>query len=189
MGPPVSIALSGGQGWRFDETKDTQRFEGAVVVQDVALTVRSSSLVEATVNGAAATFDTPTAAIARPLGELVVPVVLTAAGGLSKTYRFVFECGLPKEIAQAGYGKPGRPASIDAFGSLFGGSVALSGDTLAVGAPNDGSGINGNPYEWLGQSSGVSGALPGGPRGGTSEPAIGTGCRPCQRAYVGATSA
>jgi hypothetical protein len=73
---------------------------------------------------------------------MMVPVALTASGGLSKTYQLVFDRGA-SVLDQVVYGK----ASNTGGGDRFGYSVALSGDTLAVGAAGESStatGINGN---------------------------------------------
>jgi hypothetical protein len=128
-GPAMSIALSGPWGWTFDPTQEMQTFEGSIATQDVVLTVSGSELRSASMNGTAALLDQPTPALALPLGKTMVPLAVTARSGLSKTYQLVFDRG-SSVLEQVVYGK----ASNAGLGDLFGCSVALSGDTLAVGA-------------------------------------------------------
>jgi ABC-type Fe2+-enterobactin transport system substrate-binding protein len=141
-GPVVDIALSGPWEWRFDPTQDTQTFAGSIVAQDVAFAIISSNVSSAKVNGTPVTLGQETAPIALPLGTLMVPVAVTVSGGLSKTYQLVFERGA-SVLDQVAYGKASNTGAGDAFGR----SVALSGDTLAVGALDEASaatGVNGN---------------------------------------------
>jgi hypothetical protein len=133
-GPATTIAFSGPWSFAFDPTQELQTFLGSVIAQNVALTVGGSGITTATVNGAAATLGQPTAAIALPLGATTVHVGVTAAGGLSKTYDLVFQRGAAV-IDQITYGKPFNTGMDDQFGY----SISASGDTLAVGAPNEGS--------------------------------------------------
>jgi hypothetical protein len=140
-GPPVAIALSGGRGWTFDETEETQTFSGSITMQDVALTIHGDDMTTASIDGEPSLLDVPSRAIALPLGERTVPVVLTASGGLSKTYTLVFTRDI--QVTQAAYAKASRAHDNGAFGD----AVAVSGDTMAIGAPFEGSaatGINGN---------------------------------------------
>jgi len=141
-GPATSIALSGLWSWTFDPTQDMQTFSGSIAAQSVALTVTGSSLTGAEVNGVAATLGAKTAPIQLPLGTTTVAVALTASGGLSKTYQLVFNRG-GSALDQVVYGKASNPGANDGFGY----SVALSGDTLAVGAYFESSaavGVNGD---------------------------------------------
>ena len=92
-GPTVVFAPSGLWAWTFDPTEDTQTLAGSVIQQDVALTVSGSSLSGASVNGAAANLGEQSAPIALLLGSTMVPVALTASGGLSKTYKLNFSRG------------------------------------------------------------------------------------------------
>src|SRR4051812_17785943 len=128
-GPAMSIALPGPWGWTFDPTRETQTFEGSIATQNVVLTVSGSELRSASVNGTAALLGQPTPALALPLGKTMVPLALTARSGLSKTYQLVFDRG-GSVLEQVVYGKASNAGAGDGFGV----SVALSGDTLAVGA-------------------------------------------------------
>jgi hypothetical protein len=128
-GPAMSVALPGAWGWTFDPTRETQTFQGSIATQDVVLTVSSDELSSASVNGTAALLGQPTPALALPLGKTMVPLAVTARSGLSKTYQLVFDRD-SSVLDQVVYGKASNPAASDCFGS----SVALSGDTLAVGA-------------------------------------------------------
>src|SRR5438034_743650 len=69
------------------------------------------------------------APIRLPLGATTLALALTASGGLSKTYQLMFDRG-GKLLDQRVYGKASNTGAGDAFAC----SVALSGDTLAVGA-------------------------------------------------------
>ncbi len=68
------------------------------------------------------------APIALDVGENVIEVAVTSPGGGTRTYRITVRRAV--EIVQAAYGKASNTGSSDEFGY----SVALSGDTLAVGA-------------------------------------------------------
>ncbi|WP_428261618.1 cadherin-like beta sandwich domain-containing protein [Haliangium sp.] len=75
------------------------------------------------------------------LGDNLVEVSVTGPGGGTRVY--VVDLRRGAGLAQAAYGK----ASNTDFGDQFGYSVALSGDTLAVGArgeDSDATGVNGN---------------------------------------------
>ncbi len=128
-GPSVSIALSGQWNGVFDQTQDTQTFTGSVLSQEVAFTVSGSSLIGAEIGGAAAVLGSETAPLRLALGATTVRIALTASAGLSKSYRLVLDRG-GSAIKQLVYGKASNPGATDGFGY----SVALSGDTLAVGA-------------------------------------------------------
>lgn len=152
-GPAVTVALSGRWGWTFDATAATQRFKGSVIVQDVSLTISGSTLTDANVNGAAAMLGRPTAPIALPLGSTTVPIVLKAHGGLSKSWQFEFERG-GAVLDQLMYGKASNTDGEDRFGV----SIAISGDTLAVGASGESSaasGVNGNQADDTATSAGA----------------------------------
>jgi len=141
-GPATSIELSGQWGWAFDPTQDVQQLSGSVVAQEVAFTVSGASLTGATVGGTAVTLGARSAPVRLQLGATTVMVALTASGGLSKTYQLVFDRG-GAVLDQLVYGKASNPGSNDGFGY----SVALSGDTLAVGAYFESSaavGVNGD---------------------------------------------
>jgi len=153
-GPVMAVELSGQWGAAFDATKDTQTFAGSIVVQDIALTVSGSSLSSVTVNGTAVPLGKPTAPLALPLGATTVPVALIAGGGLSKTYQLVFDRG-GSVLDQVVYGKASNTGASDQFGY----TVALSGDTLAVGAYAESSaatGVNGSQAD---NGAGNSGAV------------------------------
>jgi hypothetical protein len=155
-GPAMSITLSGPWGWTFDPTQDTQTFAGSIAVQDVVLTVSSSDLSSASVNEVGVTLGQPMPALALPLGTMMVPVAVTAQSGLAKTYQLVFDRG-GSVLEQAVYGKASNAEAYDYFGY----SVALSGDTLAVGAFHESSGATGvNPANGQDDNSvGESGAV------------------------------
>jgi hypothetical protein len=140
-GPAFTLTFSGGWGWTFDPTEETQTFAGSIATQGVALTIGGSNLTGAKLNDAAAVLGQPTAPIALPLGETAATVAVTA-NELSKTYQVVFERGTAA-LGQVVYGKASNTGTSDQFGSF----VALSGNTLVVSAPDEDSaaiGINSN---------------------------------------------
>ena len=140
-GPATSIELSGSWKGTFDPTLNTQTFSGSIIMQDVALTVGGGSLTSAGLPGISLTLGQPSAPIDLPLGSTTLAVTVASAA-LSKTYQLVFDRG-GSTINQLVYGKASNTGTGDGFGN----SVALSGDTLAVGAPFESSkalGINGN---------------------------------------------
>jgi hypothetical protein len=139
-GPAVAIALSGPSGWTFDPTEEMQTFAGSIIAQDVALTVSGNSVISARVDGTPAKLGEQTSPIALPLGSRMVPVALTASGGLSKTYQLIFNRGA-SVVDQILYGKASNTGAGDGFGY----SVSLSGDTLAVGAYGEASAATGVP--------------------------------------------
>ena len=94
-----------------------------------------------------------TAPIALPLGVTAVPVALTAQGGLSKTYQLELDRGA-SVLEQLVYGKASNTGANDHFGY----SLALSGDTLVVGARGEASaatGVNGNQADNSATSAGA----------------------------------
>lgn len=141
-GPTVAVALSGLWGWTFDPLQEAQTFSGSIVAQEVALTITGDSLTGASVSGVATALGKETTPIALPLGSTTLAVELTATGGLSKVYQLEFDRG-GSALEQVAYGKASRAGANKQFGY----SIALSKDTLAVGAAGEASsttGINGN---------------------------------------------
>jgi hypothetical protein len=152
-GPSLTVALSGPWGWTFDPTQEVQTFAGSIATQDVALTITGASLTSASVAGSTVILGQETESIALPLGPLMVPVALIADGGLSKTYELVFDRG-DRMFEQVVYGKASNTGMSDAFGS----SVAVFGDTVAVGTIFEASsaiGINGNEADNSARESGA----------------------------------
>jgi trimeric autotransporter adhesin len=162
-GPAVSITLSAATGWSFDPTEEAQTIVGSVIMQDVALTVSSSAVTSASLDGAAVRLGEQTPRIALPLGKKTMGISLAASGGLSRSFQLTFDRGA-SVLEQLAYGKASNTNPGDAFGEL----VSLSGDTLAVGASGERSaatGVNGNQAD---NSAGFSGAVYVFVRSGTS---------------------
>jgi hypothetical protein len=128
-GPAMTVGFSGPWAWTFDPTEETQTFAGSVVAREVALTISGPRITGATVNGTALPLGQPSATIALPLGPTSAHIGVTASGGLSKTYELMFQRGAAI-VEQLTYGKASNTGMNDTFGF----SVALSGNTLAVGA-------------------------------------------------------
>ncbi|MBX3335068.1 MAG: cadherin-like beta sandwich domain-containing protein [Nitrospira sp.] len=102
-----------------------------------------------TVNSTPVTSGNASGAINLPSGNTTITLILTA-NGVSNTYTITAH-----RLAQQAYGKASNTGSDDRFGW----SVALDGDTLAVGAiteESNATGINGNQAD---NSAGNSGAV------------------------------
>lgn len=102
-GPRFTIELSGGQGWTFDESEETQRFTGAVIAHEVRVTIRSDTAIAAGLAGAPLRLGVASTPIALPPVETTVPLAVVTTGGLAKTYSLVFDRGAP-ELSQAAAG-------------------------------------------------------------------------------------
>jgi trimeric autotransporter adhesin len=142
-GPAVTITPSAPQPWTFDPTRDVQdSLDVSVLLQEVTFSVDNPDgfVTSARVAGLPVVPGRPSAPQLLPLGELAIDVALEAQGNLSKTYQIVIRRG-QRLISQAVYGKASNA------GGGFGVNIAVSGDTLAVGAPAESSsatGINGD---------------------------------------------
>jgi hypothetical protein len=135
VGPAVSIALSAPAPWAFDASVDVQPvLNASLILQSVTLTISNSdSLVSvAQVAGSPVTVGTPSSPQPLAMGTNTINVDLVAQGGLSTTYQIPINRGAG-ELGQSAYVK----ASNTAPRAYFGSSVAVSGDTIAVGAPDD----------------------------------------------------
>jgi hypothetical protein len=146
--------LSGPWGWTFDPTEEIQRFTGSIAAQEVALTISGTNLIRAQVRDMAVTLGEETPPIALPLGTTTVPVTLTASVGQSKTYQLVFDRG-GALLDQTVYGKASNTGTRAGFGF----AIALSGDTLVVGADTEASsatGVNGNQTDRNADAAGAA---------------------------------
>jgi trimeric autotransporter adhesin len=156
VGPIVSIALSAPQPWVFDPTLTMQpTLRGSVLLHEVAVTVHNPSgdLVSAQVAEAPVVLGQPSSSQILNLGTTTIAVDVVAQGGLSKTYEILVERG-GELIEQSLYGKSSNTGAGDRF--VF---VALSGDTLAVGAGGESSlsrGVNGDQTD---NSASAAGAV------------------------------
>ena len=93
-----------------------------------------------TINGIALAPDAVSQAITLSTGEnTLIPIVVTAASGLSQTYTLTVTRQTAAGFAQQAYVK----ASNTGAGDDFGYALALSGDTLAVGAYREASNTRG----------------------------------------------
>jgi FG-GAP repeat len=152
-GPLGVLTLSGPWAWTFDPTEEQQTFDGSIAVQDVALAVYGSDLLSMRVADQAVTIGQVTAPIRLALGMTMVPVALTASGGLSKTYQLVFQRG-GTTLEQVVYGKASNTGANQGFGR----SLAVFDDTLVVGAPGESSnatGVDGNQLDTSADSAGA----------------------------------
>jgi hypothetical protein len=153
-GPAISITFSAPDSWNFDPTHDTQAiFDASVLLQEIILTIDTLDglLVSAMVGGTNVAVGTPSAPRLLPLGTTAIDVDLTAQGGLSKSYQIVIRRG-QREITQAIYAKASNASGV------FGVHIAISGDTLVVGATAESSsatGVNGNQTDTSAPTSGA----------------------------------
>ena len=93
-----------------------------------------------TVNGVAVVSGSASAPIPLAVGENTLTVIVTAEDGVSTgTYTVTVTRESANEFAQQAYIKASNPG----VGDQFGYSIALSGDTLAVGAYREDSSANG----------------------------------------------
>lgn len=154
-GPSVSIAASSPAPWIFDPTQDAQpTLAASLLLQDITLTISSPSglVTSAQVAHIPVAIGSPSPPQKLGLGVTKIDVDITAQGGLSKTYELVVNRG-SEMIAQMAYGKASNTGSNDRFAT-----VALSGDTLVVGAPfesSSASGINGDQSNDIAQQAGA----------------------------------
>jgi trimeric autotransporter adhesin len=110
-----------------------------------------------TINGTSVTSGAPSAPLALPLLDNIVNVHVTHSGGLERSYQVTIRRAGGK-IAQYVYGKASNTGAND----LFGYSVALDGDTLAIGAHGEASaatGVDGSQTEQADNSATGSGAV------------------------------
>jgi hypothetical protein len=115
----------------------------SLLVQELRLTataVDPNATIE--INGTSADSGLESSPLTLPLGTSTVSVVVTSSAGTTKTYALGATRGT-KTMEQYAYGKASNTASQANFGM----GIALSGDTMVVGAPRDkgdSSGINGS---------------------------------------------
>jgi hypothetical protein len=148
QGPTATIALSAPASWKFEPTLEIQPvLEASVLLQNVTLTISSSDelVTSAQVSGIPITLGKPSAPQRLPLGMSSIGVDLTAKGGLTMKYQITIDRG-GGAIEQATYVK----ASNTGRGDSFGQSIAISGDTVVVGAMKESSSstnVNGNQLD------------------------------------------
>jgi trimeric autotransporter adhesin len=123
--------------------------------QESTIVTATSSYPEAniTVNGTSVTSGAPSAPLALSLGDNILDVAVTHPGGFERSYQVTIR-RVP-DIAQYVYGK----ASNTDAGDYFGYSMALDGDTLAVGAYREASAATGVDGDQADNSAGWSGAV------------------------------
>lgn len=143
-GPAVSIALSAPDPWIFDPTVDLQQtLNASVLLQNVTLTITNSDglVISTQVAHMPAILGKPSAPQVLALGTTVIDIDMMAQGGLAKTYQVAINRGA-NVLKQAAYAKASNTGINDEFGY----SVAISGDTLVVGALESSSstGVNGD---------------------------------------------
>jgi trimeric autotransporter adhesin len=133
VGPDVKIGVSAPQPWTFDPTRDTQgSVDGSWLLQSMSVTVDSADpQVHAVVAGAPVTLGRPSAPFVIAADTSMVNVDITAPGGLSKTYQIPISRG-GHVLEQAAYAKPSDTKPNFNYGY----SIAISGDTMVVGAGN-----------------------------------------------------
>jgi hypothetical protein len=150
----------------FDPATDMYAVGPALLPQTCTVTPTAADAgATITVDGAPVASGSPSPVIDLPLGVTPVMVVVTAEDGTTeRTYTVVLERAPP--AAQDAYVKASNTGSFDLFsgsgtsptGVELRGAVAVSGDTLVVGAPGEdgaGTGTGGDPSSNGSDSSGA----------------------------------
>lgn len=126
--PPVAFDPG-----RTDYEADVHLFQGQVSI--TAVPAHPDAAV--TIHGTPVDADNPSVTVVLSLGENPIDVAVTFPGGETRVYHLVVRRAA--ELAQAAYGKASNAEAGDSFGY----SLALWGDTLAVGAPAEDSAATG----------------------------------------------
>jgi hypothetical protein len=92
-----------------------------------------------TVNDVAVPFGSPSALVSLTDGDNLVRIEVTAPSGDRKTYTITATRQSATSLEQSGYLKASNGGAFDFFGR----TLAIDGDTLAVGAPKEDSAANG----------------------------------------------
>jgi hypothetical protein len=140
------IALAPGT---IDYVVDLPLLQSAVTVTATVATAGDTL----TIDGAAVASGAPSAELALVLGDNPVDIVVENSLGWQRTYRFTLRRAA--QLAQYAYGKASNTGAIDEFGQ----SVALSGDTLVVGAYQEDSGTQGVGGDQANEAAFNSGAV------------------------------
>ncbi len=152
----AALALSGAAAPPLTPDPSITEYNADVgLLQDVVSVTAAANDPDArvAVNGVEIASGAASAPIDLDLGENSIEVSVTAPGGGTRVYRVQVRRAI--EIAQAAYGKASNTGAFDNFGE----SVALSGDTLAVGAWGEGSGATGVGGDQADNSATNSGAV------------------------------
>ncbi|WP_428269502.1 DUF4215 domain-containing protein [Haliangium sp.] len=138
----------------LDPTRTQYIADVSLLQNNVSITARSPYPdTTITVAGVHVAAGVPSPPLALDLGENTIDLVVTVPGVGSRTYQLVIRRA--RAIVQAAYGKASNPAPEDGLGW----SVALSGDTLAVGAPYEASAATGPNGDQGDDSAPNSGAV------------------------------
>jgi FG-GAP repeat len=147
-GPPVTVELEAARGFTFDPHVTSYTLDYSVVLQQQAIRV--------SLPGGSISLDgTPLAegVWSPPIALGPAPVTVTVAlsvGGISRELELTFRRG-GAALAEVVYGKASNPDGNDQLGM----SIAISGDTVVVGAPGESSDGSGE----LDNSIGFAGAV------------------------------
>ncbi len=150
---PASLAaltLSSGQlNPTFDPTVTSY---STMFIGTTTLTLTPTALNQTiTVNGATVASGSPSAPITLSPGTSIIPITVTSTTGQTKTYTITAH-----QLAQESFAKASNTGPNDEFGI----SVAIDGDTLAVGAyREDSNGIGVNSGAEANNSASSSGAV------------------------------
>jgi hypothetical protein len=153
----VSLTLSSGE---LDQIFQSSQLEYTATVGFLAASTTVTPTVEdtnamVTVNGTAVISGNPSESIFLGQGDTVITVMVTAEDGVTtRTYTITVTRQSASSFAQQAYIKASNTGIDDQFGD----SVALSGDTLAVGAPLEDSaatGIDGDQADHSAENSGA----------------------------------
>jgi hypothetical protein len=138
----------------FDPTTDTYAVSVGLWVQRLQLTVElvaPESTV--TVSGGSVPAGVPSLPTLLNLGLTSIPIVVTTTGGEQRTY--TLNVTRASAVLQQAYTKASNTGAVDNFGA----SIAMWGDTLAVGAPGEDSAGTGIGADQIDNSASGSGAV------------------------------
>ncbi|MCA9676992.1 MAG: cadherin-like beta sandwich domain-containing protein [Kofleriaceae bacterium] len=139
-GPSVEVSLSLPTPWTFTPDELQQTVGVSWLAQQTRLTVVAPDATEIRIGGALASSGTVTAPYALAPGDNAFNIDVRV-GTLSRSYELTVNRG-SEAIEHFAYAKASNVGDGDHFGA-----VAISGDTLVVGAPNEDSsatGVNGD---------------------------------------------
>jgi hypothetical protein len=148
----TALQVSGGGALspKFDPSTHDYRVQLALLQQQLTVSASRADGVSLDIDGTSVAAATPWVSPVLPLGEQTIHVRLTSKFGISNMYALTLE----RTGAQNVYLKASRPDQSDHFGT----SVAISGDTLVVGAQHEDSASGGVNGDQSNNDAGDSGA-------------------------------
>jgi hypothetical protein len=149
----LSLSGPGAPPIDFEPARSSYDLDVSLLQQSVQVTATAASAeASVTVAGAPLPDGAASAPVALGLGDNTIDVVVSHPSGAERTYRLTLRRGAT--LAQGAYGKASNTGSGDQLGY----TLALSGDTLVVGAPYEDSpatGIGGGEGDGAADSGAV----------------------------------